>query len=116
MSIKNDNSIGNSYEYRQFLLNNGNQLMNKYPLLKIQELDIQPAFSLSIEYFKNIFYYYFGFFINEGGRKEGLKFVCIVIILSVFLANIFRYLSSLVLAKIGVTIITNLRKKVYESS
>ncbi len=30
MSIQNDNSINNSYEYRQFLLNNGGKLMNKY--------------------------------------------------------------------------------------
>ena len=30
MSIQNDNSINNSYEYRQFLLNNGSKLMDKY--------------------------------------------------------------------------------------
>ena len=92
-----------------------NVLFDQVEISKIQELDIQPAFSLSIEYFKNIFYYYFGLFINEGGRKEGLKFVCIVIIISVFFANIFRYLSSVILAKIGVRVITNLRNKVYDS-
>lgn len=30
MSIQSDNSILSSYEYRQFLINNGNKLMNKY--------------------------------------------------------------------------------------
>jgi len=92
-----------------------NVLFDQVEISKIQEFNTQPTFSLTIDYFKNIFYYYFGLFINEGGRKEGLKFVCIVIISSVFLANIFRYLSSIILAKIGVTLITNLRNKVYNS-
>ena len=92
-----------------------NVLFDQVEISKIQEFNTQPTFSLTIEYFKNTFYYYFGLFINEGGRKEGLKFVCIVIILSVFLANIFRYLSSIILAKIGVRLITNLRNKVYNS-
>ena len=42
MSIKNDNSIGNSYEYRQFLLNNGNKLMNKYGRLLIRKSGTEP--------------------------------------------------------------------------
>lgn len=92
-----------------------NILFDQVEISKIQEFNTQPTFSLTIDYFKNTFYYYFGLFINEGGRKEGLKFVCIVIILSVFLANIFRYLSSIILAKIGVRLITNLRNKVYNS-
>jgi len=92
-----------------------NVLFDQVEVSKIQNITFKPDFSFSIEYFKNNFYYYFGNFLNEGGRKEALKFVCTVIIISVFLANIFRYLSSLILAKIGVKIITNLRKKVYES-
>ncbi len=92
-----------------------NVLFDQVEISKIQEFNTQPTFSVTIDYLKNIFYYYFGLFINEGGRKEGLKFVCIVIISSVFLANIFRYLSSIILAKIGVRLITNLRNKVYNS-
>ena len=92
-----------------------NVLFDQVEIAKIQELNTKPNFSLSLEYFKNVFYYYFGLFINEGGRKEGLKFVCLIIITSVFLANIFRYLSSIILAKIGVRLITNLRNKVYDS-
>ena len=51
-----------------------NVLFDQVEISKIQNINFKPDFSFSIEYFKNNFYYYFGKFLNEGGRKEALKF------------------------------------------
>jgi len=71
-------------------------------------------FSFSIEYLKTTFYRYFNEIIQLSGRKEALKFVCLIILLSVFLANIFKYLSSLIIAKVRVRVVTNIRNSLFE--
>ena len=71
-------------------------------------------FSFSIEYIKTTFYRYFSEIIQSSGRKEALKFVCLIILLSVFLANIFKYLSSLIIAKVRVRVVTNIRNSLFE--
>ena len=71
-------------------------------------------FSFSIEYLKTTFYRYFSEIIQSSGRKEALKFVCLIILLSVFLANIFKYLSSLIIAKVRVRVVTNIRNSLFE--
>ena len=47
-------------------------------------------FNFSIEYIKTSFYSYFNEIILTKGRKEALQFVCFIIIVSVFFANIFK--------------------------
>lgn len=71
-------------------------------------------FSFSIEYLKTTFYRYFSEIIQSSGRKEALKFVCLIILSSVFLANIFKYLSSLIIAKVRVRVVTNIRNSLFE--
>ena len=70
-------------------------------------------FQISLEYFKSIFYYNFNKIVESGGRKEALKFVCIVIVASVFFSNLFRYLSAIIIAKIRVKIVTNIRNQLF---
>ena len=70
-------------------------------------------FQISLEYFKSIFYYNFNKIVESGGRKEALKFVCIVIVSSVFFSNLFRYLSTVIIAKIRVKIVTNIRNQLF---
>ena len=71
-------------------------------------------FTFSIQYIKSTFYNYFNEIIQSNGRKEALKFVCGVILVSVFFANIFKYLSALIIAKVRVRIVTNIRNSLYE--
>ena len=72
-----------------------------------------PSFSFSIVYFRDLFYYYLDTFRIERGMAYTLYFVCIVLVSSVFLANVFRYLSALVLAKVRINVIENLRNKAF---
>ena len=61
-------------------------------------------FNFSIDYLKSTFYSHFSDIIQTSGREEALKFVCLIILISVFLANIFKYLSSLIIAKVRVRV------------
>ncbi len=70
-------------------------------------------FQISLEYFKSIFYNNFNKIVESGGRKEALKFVCIVIVASVFFSNLFRYLSAIIIARIRVKIVTNIRNELF---
>ena len=70
-------------------------------------------FSFSVDYIRSLFYMYFNSLITDGGRKEALQFVCLVVLCSVFLANLFRYFSAVILARVRVRVVTNLRKSLY---
>ena len=88
-------------------------LFNQVEKEKVAGLNSLPDFTLSLDYLKNIFYYYFGQVIEENGQKGALQYVCGVIIVSVFLANLFRYLSAMILAQFRVRVVTNLRNRLY---
>ena len=77
-------------------------------------LDASLEFSFSIDYFKSLFYYYFNSVIIEKGRIGALKFVCVVIVCSVLLSNIFRYFSAMVLVKLRVRVLRNMRNHIYQ--
>ncbi|MGF1636165.1 MAG: ABC transporter ATP-binding protein [Cyclobacteriaceae bacterium] len=82
--------------------------------LALAEKPVQPEFSMSINYFIEIFYFHLGNFADQHGKFGSLMFVCIIIIVSVFIANIFRYISSLILASVRVRVIKNLRSQIFE--
>ena len=73
-----------------------------------------PEFSLSIEYLISVFNYYFLDIIAQHGKVGALVFVCIIIVVSVLLANVFRYLSALTLAKIRAQVILRLRMRIFD--
>lgn len=81
---------------------------------KMSDAGSLPAFNMSVDYLKELFYHYFGIIIRDHGRKGALQYVCGVIIVSVFLANLFRYLSAIVLAKFRIRVVTNLRNGIYQ--
>ena len=89
-------------------------LFNQVDSEKVSNTGLLPEFTVSIEYLKSLFYYYFGIIISDFGRKGALQYVCVVIIVSVFLANLFRYLSAIVLAKFRIRVVTNLRNNIYQ--
>ena len=96
------------------------------PLLDIIFKDLKPAdlqeysqqmdFSFSINYFKYTFYHYFYQVISLYGRLGALKFACGAIVVSVILANIFRYLSQRILKTVEAQTIASLRQAVFEKT
>ncbi len=72
-----------------------------------------PPLDFSIRYFVDLFYYYLNTYKVEEGVIATLYFVCSVLITSVFLANIFRYLSTLILERVRINVIENLRNKAF---
>lgn len=73
-----------------------------------------PSFSFSIEYFTGLFNHYFLSVQDDYGKMGTLVFVCIIIVFSVFLSNLFTYLSGVVLAKVRATVIKGMRMDIFE--
>lgn len=74
----------------------------------------KPEFSFSIEYFSHLFNYNFLQVAEEYGKMGTLFYVCIIIVLSVFLSNLFTYLSGVVLAKVRAIVIKRMRMDIFE--
>ncbi|WP_194976113.1 ABC transporter ATP-binding protein [Aquiflexum lacus] len=74
----------------------------------------KPEFSFSIDYFLHLFNYYFLHISETYGKFGTLLYVCIIIVISVFLANLFTYLSGVVLAKVRAEVIKKMRMNIFE--
>ncbi|WP_425636085.1 ABC transporter ATP-binding protein [Algoriphagus yeomjeoni] len=74
----------------------------------------KPEFSFSIEYFSHLFNYNFLQVAEEYGKMGTLFYVCIIIVVSVFLSNLFTYLSGVVLAKVRAIVIKRMRMDIFE--
>lgn len=55
------------------------------------------------------------YYIQNYGAQGALKFVCLVIVASVFLSNIFKYLSARIMEDLRVHTLLNLRKRVFNN-
>lgn len=82
---------------------------------KIVEKAVMPEFSLSFNYFKDLFFYYFDKAILDQGRLGALQFVCIVIIASNLLANFFKYFSQRIMENLRIHTLLKLRKNVFDN-
>ena len=74
-----------------------------------------PQFEISIQYFKQLFQYHFESTILTSGKTSAILFVISLLMSSVLLSNLFGYLSTLILAKLRVNLITNLRAEFYNN-
>lgn len=74
---------------------------------------VLPAFSLSPSYFSFLFNHYFYGALEAYGRLGALEYACAAIMISVVLANIFRYLSQRVLKTVEADMIASLRQAVF---
>lgn len=81
----------------------------------LSQYAIKPEFAFSKDYFVGIFNYYMLESVNNYGKFGSLIYVCIVIILSFLLSNIFKYLSAIVMAKAKAETIKNMRIDIYKS-
>jgi subfamily B ATP-binding cassette protein MsbA len=61
------------------------------------------------------FKYYMDYFIQVHGGWGALQFVCITIIITIFLGNLFRYLSARTMENLRIHTLLNMRKRVFEN-
>ncbi len=79
-------------------------------LVQYQE---KPTFSFSIGYFTHLFNHTFLEISEAYGKMGTLYFVCGIIVLSVFLSNLFAYLSGVVLANVRAVVIKRMRMDIF---
>lgn len=90
-------------------------LFNQVDTGQVKKLLSQPAptFTAFFTSPTNVFNYYFAQAFQEYGKVGTLKFVCIVIILSVLFNNIFKYLSVRQLESFKARMVARLREAVF---
>lgn len=74
-----------------------------------------PSPSFTIAYVKDYFNYRFSMIIAEQGPVSALLWVCLLIVMCVFLANLFRYMERMVASRLRLDIIMNMRARLYEN-
>ncbi len=89
-------------------------LFNQVDPAVAAQIKARPEFTLDIEYLLSLFNYYFSQVIDQHGKVGALTFVCSIIVVSVFLTNLFRFIAGLTLAKIRAKTITKLRMRIFE--
>ena len=75
---------------------------------------ILPAFHFSLNYFKDVFYYWVTFYIQRDGKLGVLIYVCAIILFSVLLKNLFGFLSQKVLTRMRVSLVRKIREKLFD--
>lgn len=76
---------------------------------------VKPEFAFTKDYFIAAFNHYMLTTVNTYGKFGSLVYVCIVIIASFLLSNIFKYLSAIVMAKAKAVTIENMRIDIFKS-
>ncbi len=74
-----------------------------------------PEASFDLDYAKELFYYFFGNIIIQYGEQKALLFLCMIIISSVFLTNLFRYLAKRIMEYLRAHSIRNIRKSLFNA-
>ncbi|MEL5996527.1 ABC transporter ATP-binding protein, partial [Hymenobacter segetis] len=75
--------------------------------------DHLPGFKPTIQWVTDTFNYFFADVLTAHGKMGALAFVCGVVVVSVLLSNVFRYMSLRLLAKVRARVIRNLRRDLY---
>ncbi len=82
--------------------------------VKVMVTPPMPPVSLTTDYLTGVFKHFFFQIINGQGKTQALLFVCIGVVSSVLLGNIFRYFERVVASKMRVDIVRNLRNEIFE--
>lgn len=90
-----------------------NVLFNQVSEAERAALMSQPAPSFSLDHLTDLFKYYFIQYFQAHGRDGALQFVCVTIIVSVLLSNIFKYLSTRQLESFKARMVAQLREAVF---
>jgi subfamily B ATP-binding cassette protein MsbA len=82
--------------------------------VELQTYQANPTFSLTLEFFKHKFYYFFLSFSEAYGKIGTLAYISVVTIIANLLANTFRYLSQIILAKIRAKTVRGMRLAIFD--
>lgn len=91
-------------------------LFDKVSPLELHRMSIKPIASFSPDYVIDSFYYNFGLISTNYGKVGALRFVCGIIIGSVFLANVFRYLTQRILENLKAHTVSKIRQAAFENT
>ncbi|PKQ69866.1 ABC transporter ATP-binding protein [Raineya orbicola] len=83
---------------------------------KPQAVAQPPNFQFSVEYFVQTFQYWQAKIYYEKGAVSLLWNVCLFVVISVFLANLFKYLTIRVLEKLKANLVGRIRQRVFEKT
>ena len=73
-----------------------------------------PDFTFSLEYLKSLFQYGYFYIAGSHGKVAALEVICGIIVLSVFLANFFRYMSQRVLTRMRTWVVFRLKRALFD--
>ena len=82
---------------------------------ELSQYAAKPELAFSKDYFVGTFNYYMLQSVEKFGKFGSLIYVCIVIVLSFLMSNVFKYLSAIILAKAKADTIKNMRNDIYKS-
>ncbi len=85
-------------------------------LEQIAQYRAPMEFSFSVDYLFHTFNHFLVQASDTQGKMGTLKYVCLVIVLSVLLSNVFTYISNVLLAKIRVKVIEKLRMDIFDKA
>jgi len=89
-------------------------IFEQMDMAELQAYSTNPRFSFTLEYVQHKFYYLFISFRDSYGKFGTLAYISIVTIMANLLANIFKYLSQITLAKVRARAVRKLRLSIYE--
>lgn len=81
----------------------------------IQTVPPMPEFQFSLDYVLGVFNHYFKAIVVEQGPVKALMFVCVVIVVSVFMTNLFRYMERMAASRIKIDIVKNMRMHIFDN-
>ncbi|ALD21811.1 ABC transporter ATP-binding protein [Hymenobacter sp. DG25A] len=88
-------------------------LFDKTGKVQMNAPDHLPGFAPTLDYVTGTFNYFFAHVIATQGKMGALLFVCLVLVVSVFFSNVFRYLSLRLVARVRARVIRNMRRALY---
>ncbi len=89
-------------------------IFNQMDAANLALYSARPVWELSVGYFTHLFYYYWIQASHALGKMGSLIFVCCVIISANFLANLFRYVSQIIMASVRANTVKNLRNTIFD--
>ena len=72
-----------------------------------------PEFNFSIEYFIDLFNFYFTSIVSTNGPIYALVFVCAILFCATLIANLFRFLATKVLIRLRLNMMERIRNELY---
>jgi subfamily B ATP-binding cassette protein MsbA len=89
------------------------------PFLKLlfnpgELVTVKPVLQFDFKSISNTFMYYLSSIIKENGQNSALLYICLMLMLMIFLKNLFRYVASFYMVPMRVKVVADLRNRMYE--